>query len=293
MVSTNIEPITFDNDKEFLLEYNEADDTYKIRVSSSNMYVYHNTDGNFYSSGQSSITNDTWKIVEVESWWAKDKIDKINFNFGQLSNGGMPGPMGSQGIPGETGIRGDQGVEGSQGPIGPQGFAGTDNLSIWKSNTDQGNKTLFPTAMQGIEYSAVGLITGKENDTSSDYDVALPFNGVSSTAAVFYGTSDRSNFALDNSIDAQVSGKHVFLSSELNIGESNLQLQIDFDLDNTTIRTYTTNNETDTVAANLPATILQSNLLKIQKHRYVRCGCKYRYFKIYNKCNKQQCISIN
>jgi len=197
------------------------------------------------------------------NWWAKDKIDKLNFNFGQLSNGGMPGPMGSQGIPGETGIRGDQGEEGSQGPIGPQGFAGTDNLSIWKSNTNQGNKTLFPTAMQGIEYSTVGLITGKKNETQSDYDVALPFTGASSTAAVFYGTSDRSNFALDNSIDAQVSGKHVFLNSELSIGESNLQ--IDFDLDNTTIRTYTTNNEKNTVVANLPATILQSNLLKIDK----------------------------
>ena len=63
------------------------------------------------------------------AWWSQDKIDKINFNFNQLSSGGMKGPMGSQGpngTPGPKGLLGDQGLKGSQGFEGTQGPAGTD-----------------------------------------------------------------------------------------------------------------------------------------------------------------------
>jgi len=201
------------------------------------------------------------------NWWAKDKIDKLNFNFGQLSNGGMSGPMGSQGIPGETGIRGDQGVEGSQGPRGTQGFVGTPAISIWKSNIGQNNITLLPNAMQGVEFSAVGLITGKNNQPNSDYDVALPFDGISSTAAVFYGAVDRANFALDNDFEV-ASGKHTFANNTLNIGDpinQNGNLHINFDLDNTTINLYTSNNDVGDNVATQSAITFQSTLLKIDK----------------------------
>ena len=97
------------------------------------------------------------------NWWAKDKVDKLNFNFGQLQKGGMPGPTGHQGTPGLTGLQGTQGYEGVQGPRGEQGLEGTPANSIWKINSTSDGITLLPTRMQGIEFSAVGLITGKKN----------------------------------------------------------------------------------------------------------------------------------
>ncbi len=60
------------------------------------------------------------------SWWSKDKIDKINFNFNQFLSGGMPGPQGFKGADGDYGYSGAQGYQGFmgvQGYQGPQGFA--------------------------------------------------------------------------------------------------------------------------------------------------------------------------
>ena len=45
-------------------------------------------------------------------WWASDKLDKLNYNFGLLSLGGVPGPLGPQGNDGFTGERGFQGLVG-------------------------------------------------------------------------------------------------------------------------------------------------------------------------------------
>ena len=130
------------------------------------------------------------------SWWAKDKVDKLNFNFGQLQKGGMPGPTGHQGTPGGTGLQGTQGYEGTQGPRGSQGFEGTPADELWKIRQVNDGILLLPTRMQDPEFSAVGLITGKNEQGNSDYDTALPFNGSNSTAAVFYGATNRPNFAL-------------------------------------------------------------------------------------------------
>ena len=163
LVSTNKEPITFDNDKEFLLEYNDVDDTYKIKVGSNDMYVYQ--DGsNFYSSGQSSITNDTWKIVEVESWWSKDKIDKINLNFELLSNGGMPGPLGPLGVDGNFGADGPQGATGPQGYQGDTGDSGPQGISPWTAGSSADFLTLHPNFQTDFEYQPIRIGIGQPSD---------------------------------------------------------------------------------------------------------------------------------
>ena len=64
-------------------------------------------------------------------WWSKDKIDKINYNFDQLSNGGMPGPQGTIGADGGDGNMGAQGDTGYKGLQGYQGPQGAESLNDW------------------------------------------------------------------------------------------------------------------------------------------------------------------
>ena len=66
------------------------------------------------------------------AWWSKDKVDKINYNFYLLSNGGMPGPQGTIGADGGFGPAGVQGGVGPQGPQGYQGLQGVDSLNEWE-----------------------------------------------------------------------------------------------------------------------------------------------------------------
>jgi hypothetical protein len=65
------------------------------------------------------------------AWWSKDKVDKINYNFYLLSNGGMPGPQGTIGVDGGFGPIGAQGGTGPQGPQGYQGYQGAGSLNDW------------------------------------------------------------------------------------------------------------------------------------------------------------------
>lgn len=66
------------------------------------------------------------------AWWSKDKVDKINYNFYLLSNGGMPGPQGTIGVDGGFGPIGDRGSVGYQGPRGYQGYQGVGSLNDWE-----------------------------------------------------------------------------------------------------------------------------------------------------------------
>ena len=65
------------------------------------------------------------------AWWSKDKVDKINYNFYLLSNGGMPGPQGTIGVDGGFGLEGPQGDIGFQGSQGFQGMQGLGSLNDW------------------------------------------------------------------------------------------------------------------------------------------------------------------
>jgi len=65
------------------------------------------------------------------AWWSVDKVDKINYNFNQFSNGGAPGPQGTIGADGGFGPMGAQGPVGGKGPQGYQGLIGTESLNEW------------------------------------------------------------------------------------------------------------------------------------------------------------------
>lgn len=113
------------------------------------------------------------------AWWSKDKIDKINFNFTQLSNGGMPGPQGYAGIDGPFGPDGAQGPQGYQGPQGlqgPQGAFAPDDW-IYYNDTQNSVEYLFPKKndLTPIEYSSLVMRVGIDStdplyNSVSDYN---------------------------------------------------------------------------------------------------------------------------
>ena len=117
-------------------------------------------------------------------WWAADKLDKLNYNFGLLSLGGVPGPLGPQGNDGYTGERGFQGLEGNEGPFGPQGNTGLGGKSTWKRIYGENNDTLIPLFQGGSEYAAIPIVIGAQADPgTNDYNDAL---GWSTSVATFY-----------------------------------------------------------------------------------------------------------
>lgn len=105
-------------------------------------------------------------------WWSEDKIDKVNYNFGLLSNGGMPGPQGSIGPDGDFGPIGMKGPQGYQGFQGPQGFQGAYAINDWVyyADTIGSNGYLFvkKNIDSTLEYSPVVMRIGiDKNDTRS------------------------------------------------------------------------------------------------------------------------------
>ena len=96
-----------------------------------------------------------------QQWWSKDKIDKLNYNFNLLINGGMSGPAGETGITGDSGISGDIGNQGHIGSIGLDGLEGTAGASPWIAGRDENFITLFPKKQEPIEYMPVRVELGK------------------------------------------------------------------------------------------------------------------------------------
>jgi|TARA_B100000768_G_scaffold178583_1_gene194633 hypothetical protein len=68
-------------------------------------------------------------------WWSEDKIDKINYNFKLLSEGGPAGPIGIEGPNGPEGIKGVDGDQGPDGIQGNQGVPGPGSSGNWISET--------------------------------------------------------------------------------------------------------------------------------------------------------------
>lgn len=89
------------------------------------------------------------------AWWSKDKVDKINYNFYLLSNGGMPGPQGTIGVDGGFGPTGAQGATGPQGPQGYEGYQGAGSLNDWVYFPE----TSGPTGLPGYLYPRKNPIT--------------------------------------------------------------------------------------------------------------------------------------
>lgn len=109
-----------------------------------------------------------------DNWWAKDKVDKLNYNFNELANGGMPGPQGIRGTDGKTGEQGGQGFEGFEGPFGPQGVQGVDGLSFWRRHFGGNNDTITTNKLSSPELSAVPVILGAIGG-SDIYDESISY----------------------------------------------------------------------------------------------------------------------
>jgi hypothetical protein len=113
-------------------------------------------------------------------WWSKDKVDKINYNFYLLSNGGMTGPQGTQGADGEFGRRGTTGMSGFAGNKGYQGVQGAGVLNNWEYFPETSGPTglpgyLFPkkNPIDEFQSSPVALRIGYLS-TETQYDVGAP-----------------------------------------------------------------------------------------------------------------------
>ena len=84
-------------------------------------------------------------------WWSKHKIDKINYNFKLLANGGPVGPTGLEGDNGIDGDKGETGDIGSQGPQGPQGIPGPAVGGRWFLNGEGTTRPiLYPKADENL-----------------------------------------------------------------------------------------------------------------------------------------------
>ena len=108
-------------------------------------------------------------------WWSRDKVDKINYNFDLLSNGGMPGPQGTIGVDGGFGPAGTQGNNGFKGTQGFQGPQGEESLNDWVLFPEVGGLPgyLYPrkNLPNDVQVVPVALRIGYiNNPTDPDYD---------------------------------------------------------------------------------------------------------------------------
>ena len=100
-------------------------------------------------------------------WWSKDKLNKLNYNFNLLADGGMRGPVGFQGPDGNMGVRGIVGVTGEKGPIGDVGPTGEDGIGPWQEIKVGNNKLLIPRFQGEFEYQPnrvwIGYLNNEQN----------------------------------------------------------------------------------------------------------------------------------
>jgi len=188
------------------------------------------------------------------NWWAKDKVDKLNFNFNQLKDGGAPGPQGTQGFDGSTGPVGMLGYQGDVGPYGYQGLEGISGLSQWKRHFGSNNDTILPNFQGGGEYSSIpvvlGLGLGLDNNPgdNTDHD-ALYTNGAlswSQSSFQIYRSGPRHSLTFDHGgtdvkvdfgFDADLSGDPTLQAIQIGKRYSSIdRLNI-----NTDLTTVTTN----------------------------------------------------
>lgn len=105
-------------------------------------------------------------------FFSKDKVDKLNLNFNQLSDGGMIGPVGLKGPTGNMGIKGITGDTGPQGPIGLQGLPGENAFQQWTefNNSTETYKTITPNfdSENNIEYQPTRFWIGYTNTEQTD-----------------------------------------------------------------------------------------------------------------------------
>ena len=101
-----------------------------------------------------------------KKWWSTPKINKINYNFNLLNNGGPAGPPGFKGPAGDIGARGLIGMQGLIGEQGLIGLPGVGNLNPWINI----NNTLLPAFREEYEYQPTRLWLGYNNNTNNNLE---------------------------------------------------------------------------------------------------------------------------
>lgn len=161
-----------------------------------------------------------------QDWWSKDKIDKINYNFYQLSNGGMPGPQGTIGPDGDFGPVGIEGDQGPQGYLGDQGPAGatTNGDWIYFPHTPTTPGYLFPTPSDSsaIQYTPVIMKIGVDTNsigynTAGFYNDCVILSNLSNTTTPIPTDSIKINLRLQH--ETKVSDFQLKENLDFNIGK--------------------------------------------------------------------------
>ena len=198
------------------------------------------------------------------NWWAKDKVDKLNFNFNQLSSGGPGGPIGVQGVNGQTGVLGTQGFQGYLGNQGFQGVTGPGGLSTWRQQNSINARTILPSFQGGVEYSSITLLTGAlDNSITNLYSAPLSKFGSSS---VFNSDGERNNFSLSY-LDSRADFKLFKNGNETRLNIGNLSNPNDDVLINNNLGNYNLNfrNGAGNVLMNINSTKLSVDQVKFNK----------------------------
>jgi len=195
------------------------------------------------------------------NWWAKDKVDKLNFNFNQLEDGGIPGPQGTQGSDGFTGEQGTQGVQGYLGPQGHLGYEGLSGKSTWRQHIDPNNfnKTIQPNFQGGAEYASIPFVVGADLADVGPQGSALYADALDwqNTSSIFYSNYGRNNFSI-----AYKGTKSNFKLH--NGGGSNQVVNMDFGKLNTTAAgVHTINHNLENYDLNIKYLPTGNNLIDI------------------------------
>lgn len=132
-------------------------------------------------------------------WWSKDKIDKINFNFNLLRNGGPSGPAGLEGPNGIEGEKGETGTEGTQGPIGNQGIVGPPSEGTWKLYMNVNNhRVIYPGVPEGISGITIPTIGASSHIVDGTQNLISPFYGEVATSPISIAGSGALNIITES-----------------------------------------------------------------------------------------------
>ena len=175
-------------------------------------------------------------------WWSKDKIDKINFNFRLMKNGGPDGPDGIEGPNGEDGNKGEEGSQGAEGPRGSQGMIGPESSGTWKSKdivyvdaNKPTQKIIYPSVS---ESGTVTLAIGASAHLDSNGELISPYYGELSTEPISASKSGTLNIITEAAIgsnpnDIASSQNSITLAEDKHLDKSyNIGLKIEEDINN-------------------------------------------------------------
>lgn len=197
-------------------------------------------------------------------WWSSDKIDKLNYNFNLLSNGGMAGPAGVIGDDGNMGLDGAQGPQGYSGAQGEQGAQGPQGLSPWTEGRNNDYLTLFPNFQGSFEYQPLRVGLGQLDSEQNAISFQGPLHVLHNHNPIVSNlilNSENSNLGFHFRLSSQSSAKKLEIG-KLDSVQDNLILQYDLEtMDYLMHNTVNDNNYLlEATDSNL---ILRSTLIKL------------------------------